>query len=248
MTSPQTHRAFQGRLPGPLAAAALAVMVMTAGPAAAATLTVSATTDIWLAGQADGTVATGNFGSDTAPGNSPVLVPVAAGAVLQFAASGSTSVDASCFAGPDGGCYPDESAFGVGPANGIGTYQGPSNALLGVFLGSATPSGMGGPASMDFTQAVNIGQTSYAPALHQIFFIGDGQTGLATGAFQQFAAPAGATRLYLAVADSYGSSTGNLGSLAVDVSAVPEPGSLALMLSGLVAVAALAGQRKKTAP
>ena len=96
-------------------------MGMTAGPAAAASLTVSATTDIWLAGQPDGTEAMGIFGSDFAPSNSPVLIPVALGAVFQFAASGSTSVDASCFAGPDGGCYADESLFGVGPANGIGT-------------------------------------------------------------------------------------------------------------------------------
>ena len=234
---------------GPLAAVALAAMVMTAGPAAAASsLTISATTDIWLAGQVDGTVATGSFGSDTAPDNSPVLMAVGAGVMYQFAASGSTSVDTSCFAGPDGGCYADESGFGVGPANGIGTYKGPSNALIGVFLDGATPSGLGGPASMDFTQAANISQASYSPALNQIFFIGDGLTGEATGTFQHFAAPAGATRLFLAVADSYGSSTGNLGSLLVNVSAVPEPGSLALMFAGLVAVAGLARQRKKTAP
>lgn len=124
MTSPQSFVSTQGRLLGPLAAVALAAMVMTAGPAAAASLTVSATTDIWLAGQPDGTEAAGNFGSDFAPGNSPVLVPVTVGAVFRFAASGLTSVDASCDAGPDGGCYADESRFGVGPANGIGTYQG----------------------------------------------------------------------------------------------------------------------------
>ena len=105
--------------------------------------------------------------------------------------------------------------------------------MIGVFLGSATPSGTDGPASLDFTQANNISQASYTPALHQIFFIGDGQTGKATGAFQHFAAPAGAMRLYLAVADSSGSSTGNVGSLVVDVSAVPEPGTYAMMIAGI---------------
>jgi hypothetical protein len=42
-----------------------------------------------------------------------------------------------------------------------------------------------------------------APAIGQVFFVGDGLTGTATGTAQQFRAPAGATRLYLGFADGY---------------------------------------------
>ena len=212
--------------------------------AQAATYNVSSVTDIWLAGQPDGTIATGYFGSDTAPANSPVLVSVTAGNTLTFSASGSTSVDTSCFAGPDGGCYADESGFGVGPANGIGTYQGPSNALLGVFLDNTTPSGTGGPASLDYTQAENISQLFNTPGLNQIFFIGDGLTGTGSGSVQEFMAPDGATRLFLAVADSYGSSFGNLGELTVEVAAVPLPGAALLLGSGLLGLLGLGSRRR----
>lgn len=203
---------------------------VTAGLAAAGAqagpIAVSALTDIWLAGQPDGSTLTGNFSTDTAPADSPVEFDVSGGETLTFSASGSTSMDQVCFAGPDGGCYPNESSFGVGPVSGIGTYKGPSDALIGVFLNGSVPSGPGGPASEDFTGANNF--TSLSPLLNQIFFIGGGLTG--------------ATRLFLAVADSVGSSENNEGSLSVTVSAlssVPEPstGGMAA-LAGLTALAA----------
>ena len=62
--------------------------------------TVSSLTDIWLAGQPNGTTVTGYFGSDSAPVNSPVLVSVTAGNILTFSASGLTSVDASAMRVP----------------------------------------------------------------------------------------------------------------------------------------------------
>jgi hypothetical protein len=181
------------------------------------TETVPAVTDIWLAGQPNGTSVTGEFGTDVAPANSPVLVNVTAGSVVSFAASGSTSVDGSCFAGPDGGCYSDESIFGAGPADGIGSYKGPATALIGVFLDANTPAGNGGPASLDYTKAANRALPQLEPELNQIFFIGDGRTGTGSGSVQKFVAPVGATRLYLSIADSLGSSTGNVGQLSVTV-------------------------------
>lgn len=232
--------------------AAAAMSLLLAAPAWAGAITVAATTDIWLAGQPDGTVATGNFGSDVAPDNSPVLISTTGGTTFTFAASGSTSVDGGCFAGPDGGCYPDESSFGVGPANGIGTYQGPSDALIGVFLDASTPSGTGGPASLDFTDPSVVSLAGFTPLLNQIFFIGDGLTGPGdgSGSVQTFLAPTGATRLYLAVADSYGSSTGNLGSLDVTYDAtggVPEPAAWALMLAGFGLTGAALRRRRTLA-
>jgi len=125
--------------------------------------TVSSLTDIWLAGQPNGTTVTGYFGSDTAPANSPVLVSITAGNVLTFSASGSTSVDGSCFAGPDGGCYSDESSFSPPPAS--GTYKGPADALIGVFLTNAITDVTTGLASLDYTQLANISQLTNTPSL-----------------------------------------------------------------------------------
>jgi hypothetical protein len=240
-----------------LSPAATAAFLLFAAPALAGSgsVTVQSTTDIWLAGQPSGGSATGFFGTDFAPANSPVLLSGAlSGATFTFSASGSTSVDGFNFGDPDGAAaYPDESGFGVGPGNGIGTYKGPASALIGVFLDNSTPSGTGGPASDDFTDPGVVGAAAFSPQLFQIFFIGDGLTGDGTGSTQVFTAPTGATRLFLADADSFGSSTGNLGSIAVDFSssaditvsgAVPEPASWALMIAGFgLAGAALRKRR-----
>jgi hypothetical protein len=220
------------------AATALVGLLALAAGARAATVDVAATTDIFLASQPNGASLSGFFGSDTVPDNSPVKFDVTAGATLTFAASGSTSVDGGCFAGPDGaGCYGDESGFSPPPAS--NTYKGPANALIGVFLGPGVTSVQDGPASLDYTDPANISMASLSPGLNEIFFIGDGLTGTGDGAVQQFIAPMGATNLYLAVADSIGSSTGNLGSLSVDYTgatldagAVPEPATWGLMLLG----------------
>lgn len=215
----------------------------------AAGYTVAATTDIWLASQPSGTVVTGYFGSDNAPDNTPVDVGVASGNVLTFSVSGTASVDGSCFAGPDGGCYADESGFSPAPAS--NTYKGPATALIGVFLGDGVTDVTHGPASLDYTDPTNTSAPSFTPALNQIFFIGDGLTGTGSGATQQFTAPAGATHLYLAVADSIGASTGNVGSFDVTVNGatpvVPEPQSLSLALMGLAVttIGAYAQRRKK---
>lgn len=177
-------------------------------------VTVPSSTDIWLAGQPDGSRLIGQFGFDLMPRNAPTTVKVAPGDVLSISATGITSIDGLCFAPADGGCYPDESRFGVGPANGIGVYRGPSNALLGVFLGDGTPTGSLGPESLDYTQPENRMLPELSPKLNQIFLIG-------SGAKKKFHAPPGATRLFLAVADSLGSSTGgNTGELKVRVGSI----------------------------
>ena len=223
-----------------------AAMLFAAPAAFAANVAVQSTTDIFLASQPVGTTITGYFGSDSvttnpATNNAPVQIGVAGGNVLTFSASGSTSVDDSCFAGPDGGCYGDESSFSPSPAG--GTYKGPSDALIGVFLGNGVTTVANGPPSLNYTKAANISRPAYHPGLNQIFFIGDGLTGTGTGSTQDFIAPAGATNLYIAVADSYGSSTGNEGSLNVTynigTAAVPEPSTWAVMAVGLLALGAM---------
>jgi hypothetical protein len=239
------------RLMGLGAVAALSMSLSTGTGAQAGTVYVPATGDIFLATQPVGTSIMGYFGADAAPANSPVALGVMAGATLTFSASGSASVDDSCFAGPDGGCYADESGFSPAPAS--GTYKGPAVALIGVFEGPGVTAVDSGPASLDYTQAANTALASQSPALNQIFFIGDGLTGTGSGSIQDFVAPTGATSVYIAVADSYGSSTGNAGGFDVSftgATAVPEPASWALMILGLGMSGAMArrARRGRTTP
>ena len=216
-------------------------------PARAATVIVAGTTDIFLASQPSGNGVSGFFGSDTAPANSPVQLGVVAGATVSFSASGSASVDASCFAGPDGGCYDDESGFSPAPAS--NTYKGPATALIGVFLDNSVIDVASGIASLDYTDPSNRNLASYAPSLGQIFFIGDGLTDASL--VQGYLAPTGATRLFLAVADSFGSSTGNVGAFSVGftgaTAAVPEPATWSTMLGGFILAGGVLRRRRAKA-
>lgn len=215
-------------------------------------VTVQATSDIWLAGQPNGVSVTGFFGSDTAPAASPVLVSVTGGEILTFSATGLTSVDGTNFGGPDGAAaYPDQSSFSPAPAS--GDYNGPADALLGVFLnagagpiainGSGVPTGFVPGLDYQAGGNANEGLAGYSPTLNQIFFIGDGLTGTGAGAIQQFTVPVGATGLYLAVADSVGGSNNNVGGLSVNVNGTntvtPEPSSFLLLGSGVLALAGM---------
>ncbi len=170
-------------------------------------ITVPGATDIWLAAQPAGAKLVGKYGTDQAPKNSPVSLAVVPGHTLSFRASGSVSVDTTCFPStPNGGCYPDETFFGAGPANGISTYLGPASALIGVFLNTSEHP-LAAPSAIDFRAGKH--GSNQAPRLNQIFVIGQQA---------QVTVPAGATHLFLAAADSLGGSEGNLGSFQVAVS------------------------------
>ncbi|MBS2038815.1 hypothetical protein JST97_27790 [bacterium] len=83
-------------------------------------------------------------------------------------------------------------------------YQ--SFGLVGVFTNPATTTSSTPPARYDFSVAGESVQNN-APLLNQVFFIGDGLTGTGTGVLQEFAVPAGATRLTIGFSDSaFGSS------------------------------------------
>jgi PEP-CTERM motif len=201
--------------------------------------------DPWLAGLSSGANASGytpgSTGVDTAPGNSPVQVTgltIGAGTILTFSAGGSAAYGPPPlsgpdlkFSGPDGMPYQGNFIHHLaGPENGISDIRTPINALLGVFLGSADPTGSAAPGALDFSPTGNVlGGTGYgtlSPGLQQVFFIGDGLD--AMGHSQQIVAPAGATRLYLGTADGW-EWVGNRGGYDVRVSDVPEPGTLALV-------------------
>jgi hypothetical protein len=234
------------------ASAAVAACAILAAAAAQAggTTTVAGTTDIFLASQPPGATVTGFFGSDTAPGNSPVGLSVGAGSSQTFSVTGTTSVDDSCFADADGGCYPNQSSFSPPPASGL--YNGPADALIGIYLPAGTTDILTGSPYLDYTDPSNLGLASYSPGLNQIFIIGDGLTGDGTGATQTFFAPAGATMLYIASADSIGGSTGNEGALQVTFTgatlvsgAVPEPATWAMMLVGFGGVGMMLRSRTR---
>lgn len=211
----------------------LGVVALASGTAwAGAILTVPGTSNLWLAGMPDGSVA--GDGQDSAPGQSPVLVPVsvAGGDVFSFEATGSVlNGDGPLTLGPDGDLF---QFFGrvPGAENGIADMYGPLNSLIGVFLDDSQPDGSATPAGLDFSsKGLGVNFASLSPLLKQPFFIGDGQTN-ETRAVQQFTAPAGATRLYLGTMDGFGWFN-NIGEFSVRI--VPAPGSM--VLCGLVGMA-----------
>jgi hypothetical protein len=182
------------------------------------TVTVPGTADVWLAGQPDGTMLSSGSPDgdiDTAPADSPVVIPVVAGTTLTFSATGGTSYTGGLCTGqsPDGGCT--VLLASEGPDNGISSLAVPMNALIGAFLDASVPGGQP-PTPLDASGSNDF--TTLAPLLRQVFFIGDGLTGAGTGAVQRFTVPAGATRLALASSDEAGGNYNNTGQFSVTVS------------------------------
>jgi hypothetical protein len=199
---------------------------------AAITVVIPATADIGLAGQPSGTI----IGGDNAPTHSPIAINISAGIVGQhipFAVTGSTSRD------PDLSSYPLVGGDGETPGTGpnaqdyyfwysfsLSRIEAPFSSFVGVFIDSSqthpVPDGLhfGTPELRSFA--------GLSPELQQIFFIGDGLTGVGTGEQQLFQVPQGADRLYLGILD-IGGNYNNVGELQVTVAAVPEPSSILVM-------------------
>ena len=138
--------------------------------------------------------------------------------------------------------------------DGISGYIGPQGPLAGVFLDDTIPSTGPAPATLDFTlDGLTQEFVSIAPLLRQIFFIGDGVT---TGdVFQEFTAPAGATRLFLGIPDGFGfdgapgAYDDNDGAYRVligvnELPVLPEPNSAMLAVSGLLMLSASVRRRR----
>lgn len=205
-----------------------------AGPAAA-DIAVPGTSDPWLAGMPAGSTASSG---DSAPGQSPVMVPVVGGTTLSFAVTGLVSNGPCCaLVGPDGNGLTGHT---TGDENGIANVASPINALVGVFLDDTAPNLTPTPGALDFSAGgLGTGFLSLSPGLKQVFFIGDGRTD--SFVVQAFHVPAGATRLYLGTMDGFGWYN-NLGSYDVTV-AVPEPETYAMLLAGLGVLGALRRRR-----
>jgi hypothetical protein len=150
------------------------------------------------------------------------------------------------FFGPSGNGASGSNLTSLG---GISGYIGPQGPLAGVFLDNSVPTS-GPPATLNFSPAgIGTDFLTLSPLLKQVFYIGDGVT--SGNVFQQFVAPAGATRLFFAIPDGFGfvgapgAYDDNDGSYQVRVGVneiptpaeIPEPASFAIWSLGAVGLA-----------
>lgn len=226
-------------------AVVIAAAVACASIARANVVVVDAKANIYGAGHASAPAPGGG-----SAGILPPSISFAAGSALNFTiASISGTVSLSPRSSSNGNGTPTYGSTDIEPYNGISGIinKGRSGFLVGVFLNNIEPIGPT-PSKISFNAPDDFSEIS--PLLRQTFLIGDGINDT-SGQIQKFVVPSGATRLFLGFADAYsyhglpGQYQDNSGSLSVDVqiSSVPEPASLGLMIIGILCVCGI--QRKK---
>lgn len=182
--------------------------------------------------------------SDDLDGTVPASIDISDCKELMFKAYGAASNDPSVDIqwGPDGQYVAAQAISG--PLGGVSNFDVPMSSLIGVFLGDPPHGAAPAPLPYDTTSL------TFAPALGQVFFIGDGLVGfnINQGDCQVWTVPAGAKRLYLAVADSNGwaNNIGDLtvGGIDVEIHCVPIPEPSSLILAGLGGIALLGWARR----
>jgi hypothetical protein len=245
------------------------------GSAFAAPLFISAMTNIGVAGQ-------DTTGVNTMGGLFPTAISITPGAgqTIGFSSITGTTTCGTGMCNPAGGIGPDGASLtfptgntdGTNIANDVGIsgikFTGREMGLVGVFLDASTnpPTGFG-PFQPSFcstgcTYNADTDTTFLPFFIGQVFWIGDGRTGVnqgsGAGTEQKWQIPTTANRLYLGFADSfnnfsttgsggtpsysaYGDNTGGL-NVTLDTSgltAAPEPGTLALLGLGFLGLGIL---------
>jgi hypothetical protein len=231
-----------------------------AGPAAAATLTIPGTANIFGAGH-PGPPQTTTACNNEVPatwGTLPpgVSFPAAADQVLTFSSvSGIADWGANDRpTGPDG--WPESQD--ISSVDGIAGIIDPTHRfyLTGVFVTDAEPADPAPPR-------LSFGAHNFAsllPGLNQTFFIGDGLTGTGAGGVQKFNVPPTATRLYLGLTDAFdfvgppGCFNGNSGSLSATftiggqtLEPVPPPGEPPAPVGSVTEIRTKSGKGKPRA-
>lgn len=220
---------------------------------------------IFLAGRTDVVVAPlgnpfilarhGYVNADFVQETHPGFVSVSAGDILRVADPGVGGIDffngTGNFFGPEGNVGPVSSLTSLG---GISGWLGTQGALAGVFLDDSIPNAGPAPATLDFSTEVGRDFASLSPVLGQVFFIGDGLNSL--NQFQEFVAPAGATRLFVGIPDGFnfngppGAYEDNDGSYRIRIGVnerpdvIPEPGTMSLMAAAFGPALVLLRRRK----
>jgi len=225
---------------------ALLCALLAAATATAATYTVKGTSDLWLSGAAATTTAEGG---DTLTNAAPLeITGITSGLTYTFTVGGSVS-NTGTLSGlsPDGGSY---TTHRNGAQNGISDITAPINSLIGVFLDSDIPVSGSTITTLNFNTSgqarLGTNFSTLAPALNQVFFIGDGLATIKDGKStttlaQTFIAPTDATRLFLGTMDAY-EWNNNSGSFSVTLTAIPEPATYAAFL-GVATLATVAIRR-----
>jgi hypothetical protein len=192
------------------------------------------TANPFLSGMPAGTAASLNnphnspdyAGTPLNPRQSPMAVPmpVTEGQAMNFdSISGDVRHDPNlAYYSPDGQLS-DIGHNTAGAEHGISDMNCPINALVGVFLTDDQPDATLTPRSLDFSTGASRDFHDLRPQLKQLFFIGDGLD--SNGNHQNFIAPAGATRLFLATWDFY-EWNNNAGSRTVTIS---RPGRIVIV-------------------
>lgn len=183
---------------GLLAFAAAVALAAPAGAGAAVTTDVDARSNIFAAGLAAVPPFTGGGGL------LPPVVSLDGAATVVFPSVTGTWTCVTTwppFYAPDGDCFGDTGDTKIDSVNSIaGFFAASEGPLVGVFLGPDPPAGPA-PPPLDFrTGAIGEQFFALAPSLRQPFFVGDGIMG--PGLRQRFTVPAGATRLFLGMADA----------------------------------------------
>lgn len=238
-----------------IAATLLAIPSMLA--AQSGTASVSGLNATYLAGGNTYTTAPGcAIGGCSSPGGiAPIAITLNAGfnRILTFSVVDGTMTfcgGATCGTpNPDGpaATLPTTNLTPSGRISGISAPT--SGFLAGVFIGGSLPASA--PASLDFNTGAGIDFLSLSPLLGQQFFIGNGRT--SGNVIQQFLIPDAATVLYLGIADGFGFQ-GNPGAYddnvgtyratySITTSTVPEPSTVVLVATGLLAAALVRRRR-----